>query len=290
MTAADSDIDLSLAEHEQVSLWSEITRYLGYGRSSIYDFCIVHVTGTWYEAMLEELDEGAVVLDVGCGTASKCQLVSFGSRRGIFMAQDIIMICCCSPAALVMHRAILQRKNIRVIGIDNDEAYIEAAKFHIGEASIENCIRVYCQDVYTMLELDGQIVLPHGNQVGFHSQNDNVKFDAILFSGSFAVLPKKTEALQMLLDDWGNPDTCKVMIAQAYQRAITPLARVFKPLLKYLTTVDHGDLITEDEASKMIAKITNTCHMKLLSHEVIHGSIDNALEAAYMTVLERNKK
>jgi hypothetical protein len=195
-----------------------------------------------------------------------------------------------SPAALVKHRTILQKKNIRVIGIDYDEAYIEAAKFHIGEASIENCIRVYHQDVYAMNDLKGQIVLPHGNQVGFHSENDDIKFDAILFSGSFALLPRKTDALKMLLDDWGHPDACKIMIAQAYQRAISPLARAFRPLLKYLTTVDHGDLITEHESDKMIAKINKTCNMKLVQHEIIDGSIDNPLEAAYLTIFERSKK
>ena len=193
-------------------------------------------------------------------------------------------------AALVKHRAILQKKNIRIIGIDSDPGYIEAARFHIGAASIENCVRVYHQDVYHMNDLQGQVVLPHGNQVGFHSQKDDVKFDAILFSGTFAVLPQKIEAITLLLNDWGNPDNCKVMIAQAYQRAVSPLARIFKPLLKYLTTVDHGDLITEHESDKMIAKINKKCNLKLVQHEIIDGSIDNPLEAAYLTIFERDIK
>ncbi|CAB9519423.1 Methyltransferase domain [Seminavis robusta] len=154
--------------------------------------------------MLEELDEGSVVLDVGVGTAS----------------------------ALVKHRALLQKKNIRVIGIDNDDGYVKAAKFNVGYASIENQIRIYRQDVRLMNDLKGQIVLPHGSQVGFKSQEKEVKFDAIMFS------------------------------------------------------VDHGDLITEYEANKMFAKIRKKCKLKTAKHEVIENSIDNALEAAYFTVLE----
>jgi hypothetical protein len=230
------------------------------------------------------------MLELGLLVGAVLSLVCRSSPNLHGLLTNSVLDCCYASAALVQHRATLQKRNIRVIGIDYDSAYIESAKFHIGEAAVENCVRVYHQDVYAMNELQGQIVLPHGNQIGFRSQKGDVKFDAILFSGSFAVLPKKTEALKMLLDDWGNPDACKVLIAQAYQRAISPLARAFKPLLKYLTTVDHGDIITEDESSQMFDTITKTCNMKLISHEVIDGSIDNPLEAAYMTVLERDKK
>ena len=40
-------------------------------RAKVYDIAIVHVTSTWYKAILDRLDEGSVVLDVGIGTASK---------------------------------------------------------------------------------------------------------------------------------------------------------------------------------------------------------------------------
>jgi hypothetical protein len=47
-----------------------VQQAFGAARSRIYDLAIVHVTSVWYEAMLEEMEEGSVVLDVGIGTAS----------------------------------------------------------------------------------------------------------------------------------------------------------------------------------------------------------------------------
>ena len=70
-TTSRGDTTLAAKNDEVIGSWPLLYAYLGWGRSSLYDFCIVHVTSTWYEAMLEELDEGSVVLDVGIGTASK---------------------------------------------------------------------------------------------------------------------------------------------------------------------------------------------------------------------------
>ena len=39
--------------------------------SKIYDSVIVHMTEKWYKAVLSQLDDNCVVLDVGIGTAGK---------------------------------------------------------------------------------------------------------------------------------------------------------------------------------------------------------------------------
>ena len=44
---------------------------VGMARANAYDMCISHITQEWYKAMIEELEPGSIVLDVGIGTASK---------------------------------------------------------------------------------------------------------------------------------------------------------------------------------------------------------------------------
>ena len=48
---------------------------VGMARANAYDMCISHITQEWYKAMIEELEPGSVVLDVGIGTASKLSLM-----------------------------------------------------------------------------------------------------------------------------------------------------------------------------------------------------------------------
>jgi hypothetical protein len=179
------------------------------------------------------------------------------------------------------------RKNIRIIGVDYDHGYIQSAKEHIRAASIENCIRVYHQDVYQMDQLKGRIVLPHGSSVGFEGHQEDVKFDAIIMSGTFSVLQDRVGVLKLLMNSWAKPN-CKVMIAQAYQRTTPPMARLFKWSLKFWTTVDHGQLITLNEAEELFAKdLPKECNLLLVEMDIIEDSIDNALEGAYLTILER---
>lgn len=187
-------------------------------------------------------------------------------------------------AALVHNRTLLNLKNIRVIGIDNDEDYIEACNIHIRKASMGNRIRVYHQDVYKMDQLKGRVVLPHG--LGLVNDPEDVRFDAILFSGTLPLLEDKVGVLNGLAS-WRKPD-CKIMICQAeqYESPITPFARMFKPVLFYLTSVDHGELITEAEAIDLFeTTIRRECKLDVTYHEKMDG-YNIPMEAAYLTILE----
>ena len=173
-----------------------------------------------------------------------------------------------------------------MVGIDNDSDYIEACKIHISNASLENRIRVYHQDVYKMDQLKGKVIVPHGAGIGFESHQEEVLFDAILFSGTFPLLEDKVGVLNGLAS-WRKPK-CKIMICQAaqYESPITPLARMFKPMLFYLTSVDHGELITEEEATDLFeTTIRRECKLDVTYHETMED-YHNPLEAAYFTILE----
>lgn len=171
-----------------------------------------------------------------------------------------------------------------MIGIDIDEDYIEACNININNASMQNRIRVYHQDVYAMDQLKGKVVLPNG--FGIADDPEDVLFDAILFSGTFPLLEDKVGALNGLAG-WRKP-SCKIMICQAeqYESPITPLARMFKPVMFYLTSVDHGELITEAEATDLFeTRIRRECKLDVTYHEKM-DDYHIPMEAAYLTILE----
>lgn len=108
-------------------------------------------------------------------------------------------------------------------------------------------------------------------------------FDAVYFSGSFTLLPDPVEALRVV-----KPLTkSKIYVTQTYQRKSPPLLGYIKPLLKYLTTIDFGQLTYEAEIAEFFSeKVPKECSLKLESHEVIKGSLDTSLQAAYLTILD----
>jgi SAM-dependent methyltransferase len=187
------------------------------------------------------------------------------------------------------NRALIHRKNLRIVGVDIDGDYVAAARAYFGEKSLENCVRIYQSDIYKIKEARKEFVLPHGMVgAGFRSDNvgeEGILFDAVMFSGTFAVLPDRMKALN-LVKDVMKPDG-RILIAQAYQRTTPPMARLFKRLLKYFTSIDHGELITEKEASQLLKNaVPKFCLLGMTKHEVIKDSIDNPLEAAYITILK----
>jgi len=189
-------------------------------------------------------------------------------------------------APLIQNKDLLIEKNIRVIGIDNDVDYIESSKLHISKAKLDHRIRVYHHNIYKMDELKGKLLLPRGDEDFTHALTEEVLFDAIFFSGTLPVLHDKVGAINGLAS-WRKPK-CKIMVCQAaqYESLLTPLARVFKPMLYYLTSVDHGELITEEEAVHLFElTIRRECKLDVTHHESLE-SYNNPLEAAYFTILE----
>jgi len=62
-----------------------------------------------------------------------------------------------------------------------------------------------------------------------------------------------------------------------------------KPLLKYITTVDFGQLVKTEEIIDILEGV-NDDGLFLEEHNVIEGSVDNYWQAAYMSVLGFGKK
>mmetsp|Transcript_14914 Transcript_14914/g.17962 ORF Transcript_14914/g.17962 Transcript_14914/m.17962 type:complete len:109 (+) Transcript_14914:1-327(+) len=92
--------------------------------------------------------------------------------------------------------------------------------------------------------------------------------------------------VQQLLSPTGSS---KIYITQTYQRKSPPLFSIIKPMLRYMITIDFGQLITEQKASHMFhEEFTSKCNLTVQEHSVIPESIDSVLQAAYLTILVPN--
>lgn len=170
-----------------------------------------------------------------------------------------------TAGALINCASIIKGRGLKVVGIDYDADYVMEAQRAIHEAKLEDSIQAFHKSVY---------VLKHKAEGSF---------DAVYFSGSFTLLPDPCEALRVV-----RPlTTGRVYITQTYQRKSPPLLGYIKPLLKYLSTIDFGKLTSTEESFDFFANVApKECDMRLVQHEVIEGSIDTSLQAAYLTILE----
>ncbi|GFH59986.1 hypothetical protein CTEN210_16462 [Chaetoceros tenuissimus] len=209
---------------------------------SIYDKIIVDMTKVWYRAVLEQQPDHAVILDVGIGTGG----------------------------ALLQCKDIVQRKKLKIIGVDYNKFYVQAAEKAIADQNMSEYITVHTLDIYDEEAL--QVIMAK------HSID---KFNSVYFSGSFSLMPDPKEALvkvAKVLEPKG-----KIYITQTYQKKTPPLMTYLKPMIKYVTTIDFGQLVTVEQV-KQFFQVEN---LELEQHSVIDGSLDNYWQAAYITVLAK---
>jgi ubiquinone/menaquinone biosynthesis C-methylase UbiE len=234
------------------SILSRFSHYYSLTKSYIYDIIILRMTELWYRTVLQKLPDGSILLDVGIGTSG-----------ALLRCVDLIL-----------------QKNLKVVGIDIDASYVQTGKLSVEEMGLGDRISINVVDVY-----DGkETVLQLAKELGA-TENERGQFvDAVYFSGSFSLLPDPVKALQLVsqyVKDGGDEKRGHVYITQTYQRKTPFFLPYIKPLMKYATTIDFGNLVREEEALKTFEESGLT----LLEHTVIHGSVDNAMQAAYVSVL-----
>lgn len=241
--------------------------------ANVYDAVIVWMTARWYAAVFEKLNEGDRILDVGIGTAT----------------------------ALVKNRELLLKKRLSVVGLDYEAAYVRKAEAVLKEADLWRAApggtegyrpdEMYCRaversvydtDLYSLCEDDPKAaaaLMSSGKPV-----REDRRFDAAYFSGSLTVLPDPAAALRAmepLIKARG-----RVYITQTFQRGASPVMAAIKPLLKYVTTIDFGQLTTLADLDKIIA---DAGVFDVVENGPIPGSLDTASQVARLIVLERKK-
>jgi len=210
--------------------------------SQIYDLFILKMTTLWYRTVLGRLPDGATLLDIGVGNAS----------------------------SLLANADILQTKSIRVFGVDFTQAYVQAAQTNISQSPCASTVKVVYGSVYD------QAVLETGHRWLSSPQ----MFSAAYFSGSISLLPDPLLALRTVakvVEPGG-----KIYVTQTYQKRGLPALAVLKRNLKYLTTIDFGELTWEAD----IRRVFQESGFAVDRHEVIRGSVDNWMQSAYLTVLK----
>jgi hypothetical protein len=80
--------------------------------------------------------------------------------------------------ALLQCKDIVQSKNLRIIGIDYNDLYVQAAQKEIQKQQMNSYISVHKCDIYNQEELNNIL----------SSENIQV-VDSVYFSGSFSLLP-----------------------------------------------------------------------------------------------------
>lgn len=170
-------------------------------RSTIYDSAIVSLTTKWYAEVLDELPQNSRLLDVGIGTG----------------------------AALVANASRLRAKQITVVGVDYDSAYIDRCKALIADQGLEEYISALCCSFYSFKPLDSRL------------------FNHVYFSGSFMILPDKAAALRKAVDLMVDREDGRIFFTQTFELKKNSLLEWVKPKLAYWTTVDFGDVTYVDD-------------------------------------------
>ena len=154
--------------------------------------------------------------------------------------------------------------------MDYEARYIAKAKQVIRKAGLEGSVTVHCRSIYE--ESLNQELLTH-----------DLAFDCAYFSGSFTLMPDPPGALTAVANML-KPDG-PIYITQTFQKRNVPLLRFIKPWMKYITTIDFGQLTFEKDVEQMAAK----AGMEIAESCLIPGSIDNQFQAARLLVVRKKK-
>ena len=89
-------------------------------RAFIYDATFRRLTIKWYAAVLERLEPGSRLLDVGVGTAG----------------------------ALIANAALIKARKLRVTGVDIDEGYVRSARKKVHDKHLDDHVEIVLQSIY----------------------------------------------------------------------------------------------------------------------------------------------
>ncbi len=177
---------------------------------------------------MRRLDNDALVLDVGIGTASAlCANRWSQLPRAVFRSLGFEAHC-----AFIARSDLVQRKRLRVIGIDYDASYINK----VGRERHEIASREWgvcppqAQVVVRAAGLQDRVTV---RCVSVYDFDEAGPFDAIYFSGSLMIMPDPVKALTHVAKRVSDPTgailwlSLRPRVSRSSARAVscTPLRR-----------------------------------------------------------------
>ena len=166
----------------------------------------------------------------------------------------------CMPA----NAAIIKAKALKFVGVDYEARYITKAAAVAAKAGLSDVLQVRCASIY-----DDALPKELGRD-----------FDVAYFSGSISLMPDPPAALQAAAAMLKPSGT--IYITQTFQRRNVPGLSIFKPMIKYLTTIDFGQLVFEPE----VVRIVEAAQMEVIENVIIPNSVDNAMQVARLLVVK----
>ncbi len=146
--------------------------------------------------------------------------------------------------ALLSHASVIEDKQLRITGIDIDAAYIDRCRQAVRQRGLEGRIEARLESVF---------------------DHAGGPYDAVYFSGSFMLLGDPPAALRhvaSLLVDGGL-----VYFTQTFEHRRARMVEAVKPLLRFITTIDFGNVTYEDEFRRALEK----AGLSILDLVVLHA-------------------
>lgn len=122
------------------------------------------------------------------------------------------------------NKSIIIEKDLKIDGVDYDVDYVKECQSNIRKSMLQDYITVY-----------------HTSILDFHGG----PYDAIYFSASLMILPNPVQALSHV-KNMLTPSG-KIYVTQTIEKNRSFFVELIKPLLKYISTIDFGNVTYEDD-------------------------------------------
>jgi alpha-N-acetylglucosaminidase len=147
---------------------------------------------------------------------------------------------------------LIKEKNLQLTGLDINLDYIK-----------------HCCKLIERYSLQEQLQVLHKSVFNYEPMQDG-RFDYILFSMSFMLLPEQEKALDRARS-WLKSEG-KIVFFQTMFQSRSLFLEFIKPKLKYLTSIDFGQVTYEDEFFQLLrSKGITTCEDRLLQRKWFNG-------------------
>jgi len=131
--------------------------------------------------------------------------------------------------ALLANRALIRQKDLRVVGVDIDSSYVEACTRAVAGAGLNDRVTVRLESIYD------------------HAAEP---YDAAYFSASFMLLPDPAAALHHVVELLAPNG--RIYFTQTLEHERSATMERIKPLLRFFTSIDFGQVTYEDELLRTI--------------------------------------